>query len=134
MLKKSASQVFWSSIILGIPIMIWIWEIGTKLQKFIPQTNKTQLIIFKASIIFPLIYVLFAIFYLFPSGNISMPLHLSAMGATCYSMIYAAKTLKSAELKRTATVSDYLGDFFLIWFFPIGIWILQSRIHKLVQA
>jgi hypothetical protein len=62
-----------------------------------------------------------------------MSLHFSAMLSHLYAMIFASKTLKSAELKREATLSDYLGDFFLIWFYPLGIWILQPRIHKLLK-
>ena len=62
-----------------------------------------------------------------------MPLHFAAMICTFYAMIIAAKALKSTELNKKATVSDFLGEFFLIWFFPIGIWILQPRIHKLIN-
>jgi hypothetical protein len=66
-------------------------------------------------------------------GDIIMPLHLAAMLSSLYALIFAAKSLKSAELNRKATVSEYLGDFFLIWFFPIGIWILQPRIHMIIE-
>lgn len=62
-----------------------------------------------------------------------MPLHVSAMLSIFYAMIFAAKTIKSAELNKEATLSDYLGDFFLIWFYPLGIWILQPRIQKLLK-
>jgi hypothetical protein len=67
------------------------------------------------------------------NGEIIMSLHFSAMLSIFYAMIFAAKTLKSAELNKEAKISDYLGDFFLIWFYPIGIWILQPRIHKLIK-
>jgi hypothetical protein len=26
---------------------------------------------------------------------------------------------------------DFSGPFFLLWFFPIGIWIIQPRINRL---
>jgi hypothetical protein len=26
---------------------------------------------------------------------------------------------------------DFVGEFFLVWFFPIGVWILQPTINKL---
>ena len=32
MLQKSSAFVFWTSIFLGLPILIWIWDIGIKLQ------------------------------------------------------------------------------------------------------
>jgi hypothetical protein len=32
-----------------------------------------------------------------------------------------------------AKFSDYSGEFFLIWFSPIGYWILQPRLNKLTD-
>ena len=134
MLQKSSAFVFWISIIVGLPILIWIWSIGIKLQKESLTVSKLKMWIFKISIIFPLAYgIFFFIYYIILHGEIIMSLHLSAMLSIFYAIIFAAKTLKSAELNREATLSDYLGEFFLIWFFPFGIWILQPRIHKLIK-
>ena len=133
MLKKDASSVFWLSIFLGIPIYLWLWSIGTKLQSDKVKINELKLLIFKVSVFYPIAYFVFAIYYMFTNGWVVMPMHIAAMISTFYAMIFAAKTLKSAELKREAKISDYLGDFFLVWFFPIGIWILQPRIHKLIN-
>ena len=51
-----------------------------------------------------------------------------------HTMYFAAKTIKCVELKRNVTFSDIAGEFFLIWFFPIGVWILQPRINKLIDG
>ena len=133
MLKKDASSVFWLSIFLGIPIYLWLWSIGTKLQSDKVKINELNLLIFKLSVFYPIAYFVFAIYYMLTNGWVVMPMHIAAMISTFYAMIFAAKTLKSAELKREAKISDYLGDFFLVWFFPIGIWIIQPRIHKLIN-
>ena len=45
-----------------------------------------------------------------------------------------AKALKTVEWQKPVTFSDFAGEFFLIWFFPIGIWIIQPRINKLFDA
>ena len=47
-------------------------------------------------------------------------------------LAFPVRVLKSIELERRAKFGDYLGDFFLILFFPIGIWFLQPRIRKIV--
>lgn len=133
MLTKSSSYVFWMSILLGIPISIWIWSIGTKLYRNPEPENKLKLYLFKVSILFPLIYCIYGIYRMISIGDVIMPMHFAAMLSTLYAMIFAAKTIKSAELNENATVSKYLGDFFLIWFFPIGIWILQPRIQKIID-
>lgn len=133
MLRKSSSSVFWLCILLGIPFYLWLWSIGTKLQNKSQKNNEFKLLFFKLSILYPLAYIVFAIFNWTSKGNFIMPLHLTAMISTLYAMIFSAKMLKSAELNREAFVSDYLGDFFLLWFFPIGIWILQPKINKMVE-
>jgi hypothetical protein len=48
-------------------------------------------------------------------------------------LYFTAKTLKSAEMQREAHFSDYIGDFFLLWFYPVGIWFIQPRINRIVQ-
>jgi len=47
---------------------------------------------------------------------------------------FSAKTIKLAELQRSVTFSDFAGEFFLIWFFPIGIWFVQPKVNLLAQA
>jgi hypothetical protein len=44
-----------------------------------------------------------------------------------------AQTLRSVELGRLANFSDYAIEFFLIWFSPVGFWILQPRLNKLME-
>lgn len=133
MLQKSSAYVFWTSILLGFPIIIWLWSVGLKLQKKSINVSKFKILLFKISIIFPLAYCIFGIYYMIFRDDVIMPLHVSAMLSIFYAMIFAAKTIKSAELNKEATLSDYLGDFFLIWFYPLGIWILQPRIQKLLK-
>jgi hypothetical protein len=48
-------------------------------------------------------------------------------------MSYVAKTIKTAELKRKVGLSEFSGEFFLLWFYFIGIWIIQPKINKLVE-
>jgi hypothetical protein len=36
--------------------------------------------------------------------------------------------------QKPVTFSDFAGEFFLIWFFPVGIWIIQPRINKLFDT
>ncbi|MEJ2267947.1 MAG: hypothetical protein P8X70_02635, partial [Nanoarchaeota archaeon] len=44
-----------------------------------------------------------------------------------------AKMIASAELKRKATSSDYIGYIFLLWFSPIGIWFIQPKVQKIIN-
>lgn len=48
-------------------------------------------------------------------------------------LAFPAKTLKSIELNKEASLGDYLGDFFLIVFLPIGIWFLHPRVRRIIE-
>jgi len=63
--------------------------------------------------IFPVLYMFFAYFY---------------------THSFPAKTLRSIETGQKASLGDYLGDFFLFLFLPIGIWFLQPRINKIAAT
>ena len=65
---------------------------------------------------------------LFPS---IFPFHLLALVATVYAFRFNAKLLVSYEIGENAHIANYIGEFFLFWFMPIGIWILQPRINKI---
>jgi len=53
--------------------------------------------------------------------------------AFLHSIAFPAKTLKSIELRRKASFGEYLGDFFLIVFLPVGIWFLQPRVNRIIK-
>ena len=60
--------------------------------------------------------------------------HLMSTACLFFVLYYNAKALRSVELQRRARFGDYIIDFILFWFFPIGIWILQPRINKVLAA
>jgi hypothetical protein len=60
-------------------------------------------------------------------------MHLVSIACILLGVRFAAKTLKSIELGRLAKFGDYAGEFFLIWFSPLGIWILQPRLNRLTK-
>ena len=135
----------------------WFWAVGITLQNKVPETVTMKTTKFKIFFTIPFVYILLITIFLgilfFPllnspnSGNgffaagyqmgiisiIIIPLHLFSMFGILYCLYFAAKTLKTIELQREVTFSDFAGEFFLIWFFPIGIWFIQPRINRLMQ-
>ncbi|MBX2829277.1 MAG: hypothetical protein KTR22_14015 [Flavobacteriaceae bacterium] len=125
----------------------WFWSMGIGLQKFIPEDLRLNTGKFKFFLIFPFIYIILflALFMgLFmnidnlgfhPGISISFifPLHLFAMFCMFYQLYFVAKTIKTVELQREVTFSDYAGEFFLLWFYMIGIWIIQPKLNKFVS-
>lgn len=63
-----------------------------------------------------------------------LPLHLLSIAAIFYALFTAARTLKSVELRRPAGFGEYLVDLLLLWFFPVGLWLIQPRVQRLLSA
>ena len=51
-----------------------------------------------------------------------------------YCFYFSAKMIKSCRLKREAQFSEYIGYFFLVWLFPIGVWFIQPQLNRLVRV
>jgi bacteriorhodopsin len=60
-------------------------------------------------------------------------IHLFSMFCIFYVLYFAAKTFKTVELQREVRFSEFAGEFFMLWIFPIGVWILQPKINKMVE-
>jgi hypothetical protein len=125
----------------------WFWALGVGLHARLSPTVKVNLTRFKIFLLIPVIYITFmSIFTLFflqigPGDGdrfqgflyAIIPLHLFAMFCVFYCFYFIAKELKSVELQRSVTFGDFAGEFFLIWFYPIGIWIIQPRVNRLFE-
>ncbi len=123
----------------------WFYTLGTNLHKKLPTTATMNLNKFKIFFFIPVVYILFiCVFMVGTFSNISsggqpnpaifaiiIPLHLFSMFCIFYCLYFNAKALKTVEWQKSVTFSDFAGEFFLIWFFPIGIWIIQPRLNKL---
>jgi len=122
----------------------WWWAAGTSLHQKLPEGVSMQLGRFKFFLLFPVFYItcfllLLALAFssfitiidniIFPL--LLFPLHLFAMFCLFYCIYFIAKALKSIELGREAIVSEYLGEFLMLWFYPIGIWIIQPKLNAL---
>lgn len=131
----------------------WFWSIGSALQQLIPDHVKLKVKRFKTFFFIPLIYILLlsvgmTIMFnellnineapepilIITSVAIFIPLHFFSIFCMIHTLWFCAKTLKTIELQKEAHFSDYIGDFFLIWFFPVGVWFIQPRINKMVES
>ena len=53
--------------------------------------------------------------------------------AFLYYLSFPGRSLRTIENKRLADFGEYIGDFFLVVFLPIGIWFLQPRINRIIE-
>jgi hypothetical protein len=125
----------------------WLWSVGIFLSKKLPIDATMPNGLFKGAIIIPTLYITFICWFvaklmwgdemseLFLDENLTVILtaHFTSMACIFYIFYYNAKALQSVELQRPALLSEYVGEFFLFWFFPVGLWFLQPRINKLLE-
>lgn len=127
----------------------WFWSIGVGLDRIIPEELKLNVGWFKILLLIPIIYILCVSIFIGTMFNgfispestpnlgifgLIIPLHLFSMFCIFYCMYFVAKTIKTAELQKEVEFGDFIGEFFMIWFFPIGIWFLQPRINKMIRS
>ena len=65
--------------------------------------------------------------------GIVVPCHFLVIFLSFYLFFVLAKLMKTAELQRKPDGDEFIGEFFLFWFFFVGIWILQPRINKMFE-
>lgn len=125
----------------------WFWSIGVGLHKFLPENHGLNIKKFKIFFFIPLAYIvllMFSMMYLgifstFPPPDdmilisliLIVPLHLISIFCMFYMLYFCSKTIKSIELNREVDLSDYAGEFILLWFYFVGIWILQPKINRI---
>lgn len=113
----------------------WLWSMGSFLDSIVRPALRMKMRLFRFALIYLALYgtVLVALLEsINPSAfAVIAPLHLLATFCVFYLLYFASKILVLAETHKPASFYDYSGSFFLIWFFPIGLWFIQPRINRL---
>ncbi len=132
----------------------WVWAIAVGLHSLLPENVKLKVTLFKVLFSIPIIYIMAILVFISTQsfligqyGDASpgfgiepafgiigiIVLHLGSICIAIWGFRFAAKTLRSVELGREAHFSDYMGEFFLIWFSIVGYWVIQPRLNKLIE-
>jgi len=126
----------WMAIVLStFCILGWFWALGLFLNSIVVPPLRLRVGLFRFALLYPALYiVLFMAF--FGSTNpllfaVIIPLHLLAMFCMFYCLYFVSKSLVLAETGKPASFSDYAGPFFLMWFYPLGVWFIQPRVNRL---
>lgn len=135
-------------IVFIIGIFGWIWAISTQLHKKLPMEVNLNIrgfkIIFSVPIFYTLALTLWMAYQFYFNFHEASPnvgpvigiiafFHFLSMICILLGLRFAAQTLRSVELGRLAKFSEYAVEFVLIWFSPIGFWVLQPRLNKLID-
>lgn len=131
-----------------VGVLGWIWAISTQLHKKLPPQVDLNVRKFKIIFSIPILYSLsltiwlaYRFYFRFQEGNpalksaiwIIVLFHVASMICILIGLRFAAQTLRSVELGRRALFFEYSIEFFLIWFSPVGFWILQPRLNRIMK-
>lgn len=127
----------------------WFFTLVSSLHSKLPKAVKMNFTLFKVFLTVPILFMLRLTATLYKtvqtvlaSGNpdpaalafsdpLLIPLFLLAMFCMFYCLLFAAKTFKSVELKREVDLPDYIAELLQLWYFPLGVWLLQPRINRI---
>ena len=125
------------TVVYAVSLFAWFWSMGSFFNSILERRLRLGTGFFRFALIYPVFYVfVFFIFFVNASPALFLvifPLHLFAMFCTLYSLYFVSKSLVLAETGNPAPFRSYLGILLLLWFFPIGVWILQPRVNRLYR-
>lgn len=127
----------------------WFWAMGKNLAAKLPPGVTMNVNRLKGFLLVPAIYFLLVILLVeiaatgeidpsydmipfYVAGLVLMILlHLFSVFCIFYAVYFITKSYKSILLGREAEVGDYIGEFFLLWFWFVGVWIIQPKINEM---
>ena len=121
-------------------LFAWMFSIGTWSNRHLPESRRRSPLLFGVSLALPIIYVLMYIILYIPlleSGGPSrpplwlLPMHMFSMLGIFYGIWYTARQLKSLLENEDADFMIFSSTFFLLFIFPIGIWLIQPEVNQL---
>lgn len=133
---------FLISVFVGGLFFGWLYSLGTALNNSIPPELRLNARSFKISFLLIIIShcSLSVARQLLEEGwwrennlFIMLPVMLFMVCCVLNIFYFVAKSLNMAELKREALYKDYADEFFLLWFYPIGVWRIQPRINEIFK-
>lgn len=121
-------------------LFAWMFSIGAWSNRHLPESRHRSVIPFGIGLLIPVVYVLMYIFLYIPLLNDGapsrpplwmLPMHMFSMVGIFYGIWYTARQLKSLQENEDAGFMIFSSTFFLLFIFPIGIWLIQPEVNQL---
>jgi len=123
--------------LLSIVYFGWFWAISSACYKVLPKELASSPRPMQIALIYAFAYIVLSGIFFFGKGakppGYVVVMHLLAMVSIFYSLGFTAKQLTKLEQNKNVTFFSYSGPFFLMWFFPIGVWFIQPKVNQLLS-
>jgi len=116
-------------LIWGGVVYLWMIAVARASNRVLSADRRRSTHLMETGLVFATVYALVALFVMRADLDWKAKLapHLLAMFATIYAMWFTASRLSAAMDSSSAGTA---GRFFLIWFFPLGIWFVQPDVRR----
>lgn len=135
-LNKTPKELFWLSILLGVPYYVWLYSIVFELNERSSNLSIAIKILFFIFVGYTTIYFFVGWLLIFPGdvkiGTI-LPFHYGAMLSGFLLIILATQTINQFEKKEKLKQSSRIRLFLGMWLFFIGIWFIQPKLNEYVK-
>lgn len=136
-IEEYPQLTMWVKILGTILYALWPLLVANELQQLLPKKIQLNFNLFLVNAFVWLAFLFGSIIIIDGPGitftGLSAVPVLYVIFAYLYFLAFPAKILNSIEKQRTASLAEYIGDFFLVLFLPLGIWFLQPRINKVLE-
>ena len=114
--------------------LAWFGSMGLFFRSIVSPELRMKTQFFRFALVYPVAYVpIFFFLVISPKTYVwvVLPLHLACMVCIFYLFYFVSKNLVLAETGKQVSFYEYASPLFLLWFFPIGVWIVQPKVNRL---
>ncbi len=133
---------------LMLVLFAWMFSIGAWSNGQLPPERRRSLLPYGVGLALPLVYVLMYIILVVPELASAtppqrpplwmLPMHMFSMVGIFYGIWFTARQFKSLQEREDADFMIFSSMFFLLFIFPLGVWLIQPNVnqlyHKLTPA
>lgn len=120
--------------------LAWLGSLGMFFHSGLSPELRMSARFFYFSLVYPVAYT--PLFFVWVPSDVGLGFpdwvvvlfHLLCMGCLFYVLYFVAKGLALLESGKPVPFYKYAGPFFLLWFFPLGVWIIQPKVNRLYAA
>ncbi len=123
-----------------IVVFSWLFSIGKWANQHLPKDQQKNLVLFTLGFIVPIIYTLLLLLIYLPTLSPDsrpqppgwmFPLHMLSLAGIFYGIWFSARQYIALQRSHDVDFLIFSSTFFLMWLFPLGIWIIQPGVNQL---
>ncbi|WP_226065504.1 hypothetical protein [Kaistella polysaccharea] len=139
-LNQNATKIFFL-FFLGAPFYLWMYFIITEFDKKNGTNNSGRKLLTKFSTFYSIFYFFVLIIYMIYDISVNngnglikiFPFHLFAILCGLILLLLGSESLTKYEKNKNLETFGTAGNFFLLWFYIVGVWILQPKLNKYIE-